>query len=120
MQGPALARPIQRDNDVFLMDAFIDNEAIPRDHLPAIQEVRLHVKADTLADIATASGTRITQECWNGQPHTSCARPNWIRTRPPSYYDLQKWQNALRSAFLFPHTQSTVGDSMGIPAATVI
>jgi hypothetical protein len=65
LRGPNLAISIKRQNDVHLMDAFIDH-GYSQKVLLALNECRLHLQATTLADICTTDGTLVDLECWHG------------------------------------------------------
>ena len=109
LRGPSLAPPLQRQHDLYIMDAFVDQN-LPLDILCQLNEVRLHLQAVTLADLCTANGTALDAQVWDGKfPSSRRSRGTaWIKTRSPTPHVLQVWRNALRQTFLPPNTTSHV------------
>ena len=54
---------LSRINDVFIMQHFIDLDIAPNDLL-LLNEMRMSIRALTLADIVTSDGKRITATAW--------------------------------------------------------
>lgn len=66
----------------------------------------MHLKAITLADIATPNGRRITFDAWNViGSNNLCSGYDWPRN-PPSFTQRQKeiWQQALHKTFSVPNS----------------
>ena len=81
--------PSLRRNDEFLMEEFIAAD-VSRDHLKIINYIRMHLKAITLADIATPNGRRITFDAWNAIGSNNLrVEYDWPRS-PQSFTQRQK------------------------------
>ena len=97
--------PELRRNDEFLMEEFIA-AGVSRDHLKIINYIRMHLKAITLADIATPDGRRITFDAWNVIGSNNLRVDyDWPRS-PPSFTQRQKevWQQAIHKTFIVQNT----------------
>ena len=71
------------------MEEFIA-AGVSRDHLKIINYIRMHLKAITLADIATPNGRRITFDAWNVIGSNNLrVEYDWPRS-PPSFTQRQK------------------------------
>ena len=83
LKGPSLAEQPLRDNDVFLMDAFVD-QGYEGEDLCLLNDCRLHIRATRLSQITTADGWRIEPRAWKGQSSWNMTSGPWIGTyRPP-------------------------------------
>ena len=104
LKGPDITIPPQRENDQWLMDVLLsihtdDNTAI------LLNDCRLHLQATLLSDITSADGTTIDINCWEGRPSPNRKPEHWIKTYRPGRDAWIQWQQALKTAFLQPHTQ---------------
>ena len=106
LRGPRLAIPCKRQQDVYLMDAFVDCE-LPKAALGSLNECWLFLHASMLADITTADGNEIEasawQCCWG---HSQCYPVDtWIHSHDPGSTAWALWRVALCRLFLFPNVQ---------------
>ena len=100
---------IERNNDKFLMQEFID-AGIDRNDLKLINRIRMSIKAITISDISTADGKNISYNAWNGIESNGLQNQlDWPR-EPPLFTRTQllKWQNALYLTFCVEHSNSNM------------
>ena len=92
--------PTLRENDSFIMTAFI-NANIPSKKLEILNIMRLHLKAFTVSDIATSDGKNISYNSWNFININGLRDGmDWPRS-PPIFTTQQKdiWREALKKTF---------------------
>ena len=92
---------LQRKNDKFLMDAFIQ-AGCDRNILKELNECRMFLHAVTLSDIVSADGYKITINAWNGiREDRGGSKYQWPRTQqilPTKHWE--QWRRILEQIFL--------------------
>ena len=94
---------LQREDDVFLMEAFIA-AGLPTSILRKANRCRLFLKAMTLADIASGDGRTVRHEMWKGRQddHLNYRRYQWTYQGKPSSADWLAWRTALGASVVQP------------------
>ena len=105
MRGPFIGIPTKRRYDTHLMDAFIQSDKIPDEHIEILQRCRLFLSATTLSDICTAAGTFIDLDVWEEKLPSARATPPFP-TITPSKNDWIIWRSSIRKLFLHPISTS--------------
>jgi hypothetical protein len=92
---------LQRQNDKFIMEEFIKAN-VDGNELKQLNECRMFLNVVTLSDIATADGSEITINAWEGQKEDrGGSQYQWPRTQQALSADHWKlWRRTLTKAFL--------------------
>ena len=91
--------PPWRNNDVYLMEAFVKAKYSPQD-LWKLNETRLYMQAITLSDICDAKGVLIQERFFLCKDQCTLRNYSWPRTDLPSTSEVKLWQTALTKCFL--------------------
>ena len=102
LRGPLATEPSLRQHDVHLMDVFARDPVLKQKErakdLLSLQNCRLFLGVTRLSEIATAKGTQIRRECWEGKagPHRQRISESWPKAYRPSPNDWTLWRGTLR------------------------
>jgi hypothetical protein len=101
IKGPMQQIPLQRPNDLYLMD-FIMDLGLTNKQVYRLNNLRMHLQLTRLSDGVTADGARIHPNTWNSLPTGRPSQFDWPRTFRPTQEDKELWQATLRN-LLPPH-----------------
>ncbi len=99
--GPVPTLPKRRENDSYLIQTFYE-VGFRGASLQALNRCRIYLRATTLSDIVTGSGSSITHGAWTGQRSTinqSSSMYAWPVQHRPAARDWSTWQRALTAAY---------------------
>ena len=103
LEDPFAQLQLSREDDQFLMAAFISCGLFKAADLKILNECRTFLHVVTLADISTACGNRILQSAYNGERlHQGAHKYSWPRqpdALPGTHW--QTWQQALDQCFIY-------------------
>ena len=96
LKGPSFCDEAQRLQDVFLMEAFLEQNPEKEEAL-LLKDCRLFLGVTTLSQISTACGSRITTEAWTGRGFNAVHAPPGFRTHRPPAKAWKVWRKYLRA-----------------------
>ena len=104
---------VQRQKDQCIMDALRDCTDIVR-----VNRVRIYLQATTIADIANAEGTHITEYSFGGRNSRSTENPRrsthqWPRQPRPGPKSWKVWKNALQQVLSIDGKSRKLRQSLG-------
>ena len=97
---------LARENDEFLMQAFLDHPDVQNTDLPLLNQCRMFLNVITLSDITSADGTRLLPGVLDGKPPAQRTH-NFHWPRQPdrlSRHHWDTWKQALTVCFTNPYS----------------
>ena len=96
LKGPLPLPQLQRDNDVFLMDALVQAGVYTNHQLSRLNNCRMHLRIVTLADACSANGQSFSMRTCLCLREDRYSPYDWPRTYRPSSNDQDLWRAALK------------------------
>ena len=115
IEDPTPDLKLRRENDKFLMQAFVQSKKFSKGDLRKLNVCRCYLQAVSLADICSADGKDITPEAMDGIPMKGFSdKPEWPRqpsSLPADYWNV--WKDALTKCFVRNTTRTRLWTPLG-------
>ena len=102
--GPLQAIPLLRLHDACLMDVFMSLDCFSHKELRTLRDCRMHLEVTRVSDVATADGTAIHFDSWQGKKLDRGSPYEWPRSYRPGWEAWETWRKALKTLML-PHAR---------------